>query len=517
MAERFERLFSLPNGLYKEGFPVVVIAGALLKDKETGSVVVQLKFQSLSEISIKALKVGLVAYDVSGKEIEGVSEYQYLDLDISNGQEFGPQKAIMMPNEITRSFSINNISVVFIDGTTKDIEDFIKELPKRRTLTSVLKNQELVKQYQLETNDIACYVPQILSDLYFCPCGSWNSKAVCAKCGLEISRAATVYDIPMLEKKMYARMDVERVENERKRELSKKLELEKKIQNKKVMQKNTRTIIALLLLMIIVASVFLYSIQHKHDDVAGIYALQSLEKSEEVLYDFVKESIDEYGFNPYSYEITIKGSGKIYGLWFVNDNGTLTPGDASIKSVSEDGVCEIEVKDYPHAEVTLKVNTETGEATYISENGDDYLQLQYQQITEELANNGYMKCSTNEIKKDLLFVQNLFDLNSVEAILKEYDNAITEGAQDDVKIDGTFCGADGTYEIWELGNGIYRIIFTQGIYDTNTEKEDLINTLNQIFGEGSYVEALEAYTWENDEYGFQVDYWTHEGVYFFKK
>lgn len=43
MADRFERLYELPNNLYTTGSPLIVSGGALLKDKESGSVLVQLK------------------------------------------------------------------------------------------------------------------------------------------------------------------------------------------------------------------------------------------------------------------------------------------------------------------------------------------------------------------------------------------------------------------------------------------------------------------------------------------
>ena len=46
MAERFEKLFELPNNLYSSGSPVIVVAGALLKDTETGRIIVQLKYHS---------------------------------------------------------------------------------------------------------------------------------------------------------------------------------------------------------------------------------------------------------------------------------------------------------------------------------------------------------------------------------------------------------------------------------------------------------------------------------------
>ena len=36
MSERYSRLFSLPENLYAEGAPVVIAAGALLKESRNG-------------------------------------------------------------------------------------------------------------------------------------------------------------------------------------------------------------------------------------------------------------------------------------------------------------------------------------------------------------------------------------------------------------------------------------------------------------------------------------------------
>ena len=39
MSERYSKLYVLPENLYAEGSPVIIAAGALLKDNQTGRVV----------------------------------------------------------------------------------------------------------------------------------------------------------------------------------------------------------------------------------------------------------------------------------------------------------------------------------------------------------------------------------------------------------------------------------------------------------------------------------------------
>ena len=509
MAERFEKLYSLPANLYSEGAPVIISAGSLLKDNETGKVIAQIKYHSISNIPIKALKIKVAAFDISGLELEGIDEYQYLDLNIRNGQDFGSNKAIVLPNAVTRSFSITSVVAVLSNGTTQSVAMPMKALPASETLSSLLKSAELVKQYQLETSKEALYIPQKEVDLWCCSCGEWNSNGSCTRCGLDYPTAYKFLDASLLEPKSKERIVKEKQYREQQKQIAEEQEKIAKENEKQKKKKTTIFALVAVLAIIIVSGLLYYTSQHKYDEIAGIYALQNLEEAEEALYKFQEDSIDEYGFNPYSYEIEIKGSGKVYGLWFVNDKGSMTPRAATVKSVSESGVVEFDVLDYPNAKVTLTIDTETGEATYSSKS----LTLTYRRISEELANNGYKECSAEDVRKELAFIQDLFELKSIEAICEKYPEATTDGAKYDLKIEGSFCGANGTYEIWL--DGVWRITFEQGIYDMNTEKEALIDNLNSVLGQGRYSEKFDAYTWESDTYKLQIDYWPHEGVYFF--
>ena len=52
MGERYTRLFLLSEQLYIENAPVIIVAGALLKDNKTDNILVQLKFQNIEEKQI---------------------------------------------------------------------------------------------------------------------------------------------------------------------------------------------------------------------------------------------------------------------------------------------------------------------------------------------------------------------------------------------------------------------------------------------------------------------------------
>ena len=273
MAERFEKLFSLPPNLYSNGSPVIISAGSLLKDTETGKIVVQIKYHSVSSTPIKALKVDVTAYDVSGKEIEGVNDYQYLDLNINNGQEFGSNKAIVLPSSIARSFSIKNASVVFCDGSAVNISFPLDTLPEAKTLVTEFSDVELAKQYQLKTNKSAIYLPFVTDKLWFCSCGTWNSAHICTNCGLNKEKAVESLDTSTLEPEMNTRLQAEKIERIQQQELAEKKVKEEQLIKEKNKKRNISITIFATVAIVLFAGLLIYSSQHKFDDIAGLYAL----------------------------------------------------------------------------------------------------------------------------------------------------------------------------------------------------------------------------------------------------
>lgn len=253
MSERFIRLYELQNSLYSVESPVIVSAGALLKDTQTNNMIVQLKFHSVSATPIKALKVGIAAFDIAGKEIEGVDEYQYLDLNIQNGYEFGSNKAIVMPDAVTRSFSIRNITVVLENGNVQDVSMPMTALPKTTSLQSGLKDAELVKQYKLAVNDKSAYIPQETDDLWMCSCGEWNNGSSCTKChgqkntvfsAYNTSALANAMNIRLAEERQY-RVEQERLAEKARADEAKRLEVEAK--RRKEQTKKAKIALAIIL------------------------------------------------------------------------------------------------------------------------------------------------------------------------------------------------------------------------------------------------------------------------------
>lgn len=246
MAERFEQLYKLPSNLYCNNAPIIISAGALLKDTKTNTIITQLKFHSISDKTIIALKVSLNGYDVSNKQIDGIEEYQYLDLSIKIGNDFGSDKAIFMPNAFTRIVSINKIIVIFDDGSSVQIDgDKLSALSDVKKLNNEIQNPELIKQYQIETTAKSEFVPQELNELLWnCSCGTINKTNVCTNCGKAKDVIFNTYNIDELTHNMNQRLEKEKVEKEQAEAQNKKVQAERE---KKVKLGVILTVIAIII------------------------------------------------------------------------------------------------------------------------------------------------------------------------------------------------------------------------------------------------------------------------------
>lgn len=118
MSERYTKLFSLPPDLYAEGSPLVISAGNLLTDNRTGRVLVQLKIRNLSPQRVKAATVTVHPLDTAGRPMDGETTYEYLDLSVRRGEEFGQKVPIPLPIPSARGFTAEVAEVVFEGNCT---------------------------------------------------------------------------------------------------------------------------------------------------------------------------------------------------------------------------------------------------------------------------------------------------------------------------------------------------------------------------------------------------------------
>ena len=176
MNERYTRLSLLPDDLYLDGSPILIAAGALLKDNQSGDVLVQLKMQNLHHAALTACKVNIRAFDPSGAELEGIDSFSYLDLKVSRGENFGAKTPIRLPDKATRRVMVSVIQAVFEHGDVwqNPASEWTHVDMRAQLLSNHFKNNELAKQYEIEVGGNCKYVPETFGGLWVCTCGEIN-------------------------------------------------------------------------------------------------------------------------------------------------------------------------------------------------------------------------------------------------------------------------------------------------------------------------------------------------------
>ncbi|MBM6919131.1 hypothetical protein [Intestinimonas butyriciproducens] len=208
MSERYTRLFTLPGSLYAQGSPLIILAGALLKDNQTGRVLAQLKLKNVGTKSVKAVKVSVTPLDSAGMENGQPVEHPYLDLHAARDGEFGQKEPIPFPDPTTRAFRGAITQVVFTDGSLwGPAEGAWEVLSPSRPLESVLRDQELCKEYQIQYGANCRVFPREEAGLWQCACGAWNrqEEESCHACGKNLDQLKG-FDLEQLKASRDARL-----------------------------------------------------------------------------------------------------------------------------------------------------------------------------------------------------------------------------------------------------------------------------------------------------------------------
>ena len=290
MSERYTKVFALPENLYAEGSPVIVSAGHLLKDNQTGKVLAQLKIKNISPKAIKAATVLVHSQDTAGKAIDGDAQQKYLDLTAKTGEEFGQKTAVPLPDASTRAFSLEVTQVVFEDSSTwEGTQAPWEPLPEAVSLSKELGDAELVKQYRLKAGPKCALYPKAHKDIWLCACGTWNRGGKCYACGKE-KDALLNLDLAALAAEKDARLAREKAEREA-REVADKAAAEARA-------KKTKKILAISIpaavIIIIVATLLLVTkVLIPKNNYNKAKALLDAEQYEQAITAF--EALDGYG------------------------------------------------------------------------------------------------------------------------------------------------------------------------------------------------------------------------------
>ena len=131
-------------------------------------------------------------------------------------------------------------------------------LLSQATLSSVLKDEGLVKQYMIETESIGEFVPKEIADLWLCSCGTVNHKSEehCVSCKKTLSTLLASFDVSILTAKKGERLE-EQCAAEK---LAAEEHLHKKIEEKKEAKKLAMVVlvtVACIIALSLVTEVFI--------------------------------------------------------------------------------------------------------------------------------------------------------------------------------------------------------------------------------------------------------------------
>ena len=219
MDSRYERIYTI-GGFYSKGCPVIIVAGAILKDKLQGKVLLQLKFRNIAEESVISCKIRVYAFEIDGTPLPGIDSFSYLDICIPQGQEFGSQVPIYLPDEATRKVGVSFISVTYETYTWNSPEGDVSVIPQQNKLLSIM-SEELCHTYSLETGiQDSIYQPIVIDELFLCTCGTVNleKSGKCYRCNKSIDLILSKFNSDFLSVKTNERKQKEETERKQREE-----------------------------------------------------------------------------------------------------------------------------------------------------------------------------------------------------------------------------------------------------------------------------------------------------------
>lgn len=182
MANRYTVLNKQQETKLLKGCPVLIDAIGITKDEKTGQVLAQVKLQNLSPKAIIGCKIRIEAFQISKEPLEGVDSFSYLDMTVKQGEFFGNQTPIKLPDNRTRQIKVSVSDVVFEDQAIWKYETGEWEtLPSQDILFP--NDDELLKEYTLEVGGNVRLEPEIWNGFFLCTCGTINLEGqACYKC-----------------------------------------------------------------------------------------------------------------------------------------------------------------------------------------------------------------------------------------------------------------------------------------------------------------------------------------------
>ena len=238
-------LFELRGNEYMHDCPLLLKSGSLFEAGGTRHKYVVLVFRNLSMKKVISAEVELYAFDSGKIQVGGATTHHYAGETVGEGEEFGENEEIRLSYDRTAMFVPLLVNVTFEDGSMwkNANHTLFRPLPRQEEAAGIFPLPELMKQYQIEINEEAVYLPRQIGDLWLCACGEINTEESCRRCHATHEQVFRATDMDYFKKRLQERLQTEA--------------LQQKLQEKKRRRRPFLILLALIVLLLALLSVFL--------------------------------------------------------------------------------------------------------------------------------------------------------------------------------------------------------------------------------------------------------------------
>ena len=238
-------LFELRGNEYMHDCPLLLKSGSLFEAGGTRHKYVVLVFRNLSMKKVISAEVELYAFDSGKIQVGGATTHHYAGETVGEGEEFGENEEIRLSYDRTAMFVPLLVNVTFEDGSMwkNANHTLFRPLPRQEEAAGIFPLPELMKQYQIEINEEAVYLPRQIGDLWLCACGEINTEESCRRCHATHEQVFRATDMDYFKKRLQERLQAE--------------ELQQKLQEKKRRRRPFLILLALIVVLLALLSVFL--------------------------------------------------------------------------------------------------------------------------------------------------------------------------------------------------------------------------------------------------------------------
>ena len=238
-------LFELRGNEYMHDCPLLLKSGSLFEAGGTRHKYVVLVFRNLSMKKVISAEVELYAFDSGKIQVGGATTHHYAGEVVGEGEEFGENEEIRLSYDRTAMFVPLLVNVTFEDGSMwkNANHTLFRPLPRQEEAAGIFPLPELMKQYQIEINEEAVYLPRQIGDLWLCACGEINTEESCRRCHATHEQVFRATDMDYFKKRLQERLQTEA--------------LQQKLQEKKRRRRPFLILLALIVVLLALLSVFL--------------------------------------------------------------------------------------------------------------------------------------------------------------------------------------------------------------------------------------------------------------------